>query len=86
MKKLQLRGRRVDRGQVRIVDAVQDLFERIGDAWIIEERFRRNTVWRARRTEAVAISQVAIEVVLKERAAKQPTDPEDRGPQQDTAD
>ena len=82
----ELRDRSVDRLQLRVVDAIQDALEDRRHRRIDEELLRRGAVRRAGRGEPVAIPEVAVEVVLVERAADQSAKPEADRPEQQSTD
>ena len=77
-----LRDWRVDRRKLRVVDTVQNPLEERGHRRVDEELFGRRAVGSAGDGEAVAVPQVAVEVVLVERPADQPAEPERDRPDQ----
>ena len=81
-----LRHRSIDGRQFGMVDAVQDSVKHRGNAGIDEKRFRDGAVGCAGRRKAVAVPQVAIEVVFEKRPTDQPTEPEGHGPDDQTTD
>ena len=68
-----------------MVDAVEDGLHGRRHAGVDEERLRRRAVGGAGGGEAVAVPKVAVEVVLVERAARQPTDSEGYRPENQAA-
>ena len=80
-----LRDRSVDRRQFGIIDPIQDATKYHGNAGIAEERFRDGSVGRTGRGETIAVPQVTVEVVFVKRAARQPADTENHGPENQAA-
>ena len=75
-----LGGRPIDCGQVRVVDLVEQALKRWGNARVGEGLGRGEAVGRAGLHEPVAIPEVAEPVVLEQRHAERPAQPEQRRP------
>ena len=80
--KQHLRSGAVDGGKVRIVDLIQNRPERRRDTHVQKEGFGRYAIGRAGGRKAVAVPQVAIEVVLEERPAGEAAKAKDHCPQE----